>query len=206
MRALKMTVCISLAVSAAALSGCGKPASQASSEAAKPVSAMPAAAIGDFKNPMSAKPGLWQVNTDVAEMKTGKIATTLCVDAATGERWAKMAGQVSGRDIDCAKRDIVRTPTGVAIDQVCTTQGRTVTSHIDYTIVSDTEFKEVVKSTFSPEVAGHAGNTVAIDAVWKGECPANMKAGDIQVKIPGIGTQVINMDAALAHAKAAKAP
>ncbi len=204
MRSSTYMICLPLAV--LALSACSKPSHQMSNDSAKPASATPAVAMGDFKNPMSAKPGLWQINTDVAEMKTGKIATTLCVDAATGERWTKMAGQVSGHDIECPKRDIVKTPTGATIDQVCTTQGRTVTSHIDYTVVSDTEFKEVVKSTFSPEVAGHAGNTVAIDAVWQGACPANMKAGDIQVKIPGMGTQVINMDAAMARAKAMKAP
>ncbi len=201
MRNLRYNLCTGLVL--LGLAACGKPASHGESGAGAPADAPKAVVKSvDFRNPMAGKPGLWQISTVVPEMK-GPVDTSICIDATMGEKWLKMGGHISKDDVDCSKREIVRTATGAVIDQVCTVKGRTVTSHIDYTIISDSEFKETVHSTVSPATAGESDHTVDITGKWLGACPATMAPGDMEMNIPGLGKQVIKMHdmEAMAHMK-----
>ncbi len=193
MRYLRINVCLSVAL--IILSACNKPATQAAAPGvvAADTRAAPAMTIGAFKSPMAKKPGLWAMTVDMPDTKMKTMNNSVCVDETIADRWMKAAGQMGASDVKCSKHDITPTATGAVVDQVCETGGRTIASHIELTSISDTSFKQSVKSTMSPPVMGRSESDVEMVANWMGACPANMKPGDMEMEIPGVGKHVVHM-------------
>lgn len=163
-----------LCVTAAA---CNKPAQKVEDVTSKAAPAVAAKFDPMQANPLGRKPGLWRI-TNTVDGAASPVPMTICVDAALGEKMSQMAGQMRN-DIQCAQRDIRGTPTGAAIDQVCTMNGTTMTSHIEIVSASDAAFQQTIDSTYSPAMMGRTESKVVMDGQWQGACPADMKAGDM---------------------------
>lgn len=193
MRYLRRNVCLSVAL--IILSACNKPAAQASAPGATPAAehAGPAMTLGTFKSPMAKKPGLWEMTMDMPDTKMKTMKNSVCVDETIADRWMKAGGQMGMKDVKCSRHDVTPTATGAVVDQVCDTGGRTITSHIELTTISDTSFKQSIKSTMSPPVMGKSESDVEMTANWMGACPANMKPGDMEMDMPGVGKHVVHM-------------
>ena len=193
MRYSRRNVCLSVAL--IMLSACNKPATQASATGAMTADshATPAMTVADFKSPMARKPGLWAMTIDMPDSKMKSVKNSVCVDETVAERWMKAAGQMGASEVKCSRHDVTPTATGAIIDQVCETGGRTVTSHIELTAISDTSFKQSIKSTMSPAVMGRTESDVEMVANWMGACPAGMTPGDMEMDIPGVGKHVVHM-------------
>lgn len=170
--ALLATLCVTAAA-------CNKPAQKAEDAASKAAPAIAAKLDPMQANPLGRKPGLWQI-TNTVDGAASPMPMTICVDAALGEKMSQMAGQMSN-DIKCAQRDIRGTPTGAAIDQVCTMNGTTMTSHIEIVSTSDAAFQQTIDSTYSPAMMGRTKSKVIMNGQWQGACPADMKAGDMSM-------------------------
>lgn len=193
MRYLRRNVCLSVAF--IMLSACSKPATQASASGAPSADthAAPAMAVGEFKSPLARKPGLWEMTIDTGDARMKSMKNSVCVDDTIADRWMKAAGQMGAKDVKCSKHDVTPTADGAVIDQVCETGGRTVTSHIEVTTISDTSFKQSMKSTMSPPVMGKSESDVEMTANWMGACPSGMAPGDMQMDIPGVGKHIVHM-------------
>ncbi|MBW8734625.1 MAG: DUF3617 family protein [Asticcacaulis sp.] len=142
---------------------------------------------------MASKPGLWEMTMDMADTKMKSMKNSVCVDSTVADRWMKAGGQMGAKDVKCSKHDVTPTATGAVVDQVCETGGRTITSHIELTTVSDTSFKTSIKSTMSPPVMGRSESDVEMVANWMGACPSGMSPGDMEMDIPGVGKHVVHM-------------
>lgn len=189
--------CLTLILVTGAMAACSKP--EASKSADATASATPAAAAVDLSkaNPMGSRPGLWEMATTVDGVAV-PMKTTLCVDAALGERMDKMAGQMKA-DIDCPTRNIRQTATGAAIDQVCTMDGTTMTSQIEVATTAD-GFHQTVHTRYSPAYMGRTETNMVLDGKWQGACPADMKPGDMRMP----GGVVMNMYSLAEQAKKGK--
>ncbi len=189
---LRRNVCLSIAF--IMLSACSKPAPQASGPSVTAEShAAAATTVGTFQNPMARKPGLWEMTMEMPDTKMKTVKNSVCVDETAAQKWMKAAGQMGANDVKCSKNDVVPTATGAVIDQVCETGGRTINSHIELTTLSDTAFKQSIKSTMSPPVMGKSESDVEMTANWMGACPSGMSPGDMQMDIPGIGKHIVHM-------------
>lgn len=133
-----------------------------------------AAALGPVG--LSEKPGLWQLSTSMAQMPQPMVMK-ICVDAAMSDRLID-AGQHM-RGVSCSKRDLHLRPGGATVDSVCTTAGRTVTSHADIAMPTQTAFHETVQASISPSMGGHGQQRSTVDGQWQGQCPAGMHGGDM---------------------------
>jgi hypothetical protein len=179
--ALLASLCVTVA-------GCNKPAPNADEAGSKTAAAVAAKVDPMQANPLGRKPGLWRI-TNTVDGAPSPMPMTICVDAALGEKMSQMAGQMSN-DIQCAQRDIRGTATGAVIDQVCTMNGTTMTSHIEIVSASDAAFQQTIDSTYSPAMMGRQ---------WQGACPADMKAGDMRMPNGMVMNVYKMMEAAQKH-------
>lgn len=127
------------------------------------------------------KPGLWK-QTMLIEGLDAIQTTKLCLDAATDAKLAWWGQQ--GFKQSCSKSEVKREPDGSwRFSSVC--EGGGVKTTNDGTAVGDFNSRYQLKAESStsgapvPEMNG--SRTVTIDAEWVGECPANMRAGDIEL-------------------------
>jgi len=190
MRKACLNLCIAVAV--LGLAACSKPSEPPMGKTAELTPAAKAAGAADvvLANPLGRKPGLWEMTNTVDGTQVAAMKTVMCIDAALGEKMSKMAGNRKS-DIDCGQRNIMAMPNGAIIDQTCTMDKTTVTSHIEITSVSDSEFHQTIDSKFSPAVGGREQSKVSMDGKWLGACPSTMKPGDMQLP----GGIVVNMPA-----------
>jgi len=138
--------------------------------------------LGGGVSPPTRKPGLWQqtINNGSGPPRV----TSLCVDASTDQR-APVLGRQFRRGT-CSKYSITRGADGSYVsDSECQTDdgGVTVTNHTvatgdfqaNYSVVSDVTREGCV----DPSRDGEYKTTIT--AVYKGDCPANMKPGQIML-------------------------
>ena len=125
---------------------------------------------------LSQKPGLWQLSSSMAQMPHGMV-TKICVDASMTDHLIDTGQHVQG--VTCSKRDVRMRPGGATVDSVCTTAGRTLTTHADINMPTPASFHETVQTSFSPAIAGHSSQSSTVDGQWQGQCPAGMRAGDM---------------------------
>jgi len=170
----------------ATLAACGQ------KEGAKPATAAapgaetgsPAAVKADAAGSPRLKPGLWRV-TMTGE---GPVqAMRMCVDAAMQEKMSVIgAEQGAGA---CQENVVKPLPEGgFSFRAVCAsgiTQGGTTVTEGQITGDMTTRYVNRMTSTTTGAAVAHMNRTVSMTAegVFEGPCPADMKAGDME--IPG---------------------
>ena len=149
---------------------------------------------------LSEKPGLWQLTTTMAQLRRPMVSKT-CVDAAMSSRLVDDSQHMQG--ITCSKRDVHMRAGGATIDSICTTAGRTLTTHADINMPTPVAFHETVMTTVSPAIAGHSQQSMTIDGQWLGQCPAGMRPGDMTVangtNRPGMKLNMYDVTKAMHH-------
>jgi Protein of unknown function (DUF3617) len=118
------------------------------------------------------KAGLWEVKTTTSTGHSVQIQQ--CVDAKTDEAMQANVGAAPQRD--CSKRDVQKSGATITIDSVCTTAGKTRTSHMVITGSFDSDYTMVITSQSD---ALPAPRTTTMSAKWLGPCAADQKPGDM---------------------------
>jgi len=194
MTGMRMRTALVLIAALGLMAGCSKPktpeGAASGSEVAKP------AALADA-NPMQ-KPGLWEIATAIPGMPKG-IVSQLCVDQGLSGRMAEIGMKGMG-DTQCSQSNISKAGSTVDVDSVCQMSGRTVTSHIHMEMISDSEYHQIITSTMTPPISGDGKTETTVIGKRTGDCPADMKGGDMVIP----GGMKMNMYDALNRAAASK--
>ena len=121
------------------------------------------------------KPGFWEVV--VHNPAVPDITTKMCIDAETDQLFHKFSDDI--RTHHCAKHDVKITGETVVTDTACAVGGTTITTNSVTTFTGDSAYHVDVKMHFDPPKLGHSDIATTQDAKWIGECPADMKPGDL---------------------------
>lgn len=128
------------------------------------------------------KAGLWKQTTTAAGM--GDVPTVhLCLDAATDKKMAWWGQQ--GMRANCPQNEVTRNADGSwSFQSVCESPGGTKTTTKgqvsgDFQARYHVEAQNTTVGAPRPEMNG--SRAVTMDAEWVGECPANMRPGDLQL-------------------------
>ncbi|MFT4075830.1 MAG: DUF3617 family protein [Asticcacaulis sp.] len=179
-----------------ALAGCSPSKAPDGQASASAEVAKPAALAGT--SPILQKPGLWEISTEVQGLPKG-IVSQLCVDEALSGRMAEIGLKGMNGNTHCSQKNVVRTGSTLDIDSVCEMIGHTVTSHIHMEMVGDSEYHQTVTATTTPPMTGDGKSTTRITGKRTGDCPTDMKGGDMVMP----GGMKMNMYDAVSRAAAA---
>ncbi len=130
-------------------------------------------------NPMAQKPGLWEMTTSVTGMPTG-LVSKLCMDKGLSNRMIEIGMKAPG-NAQCTQSNVVKTEATVDIDSVCNMSGRKITSHIRMEMISDSAYHQTIVSTMEPPMGGDGKSITTVIGKRLGDCPADMKGGDMIV-------------------------
>ena len=179
MKRTTMTFGAAAAVALLALGGCGKKGEETTTVAlVKPVPAAPTA-------PPSRKAGLWEQKISTAGMNQ---TIKMCLDESVEQKmkWWGSQGPKSGNS-DCAEQSITpHAGGGWDFHSVCKMgESGTITSDGSATGDFGSHYKVDVTSVTagSPMAQANGTHKTTIEATWTGPCPADMKAGDME--LPG---------------------
>jgi hypothetical protein len=132
------------------------------------------------------KAGLWEIKS-----KAGKDATERtmqqCTDAATDQQLTSSSGGMTKEE--CSKRDVSAKGNVTTIDSVCTSGGKTHTSHI----VVTGSFESAYTADITSKEEGDSKDTnTTLDAKYLGACKSGQKPGDV-IMSGGFKINVIDM-------------
>lgn len=174
-----------------ALAACSKKTETAPTGAATNATATAPASSTGTLTPPSRKAGLWEQTVSTDQMKQ---TTRMCLDA-TVEAKMKWWGSQAGKS-ECSEQKITPHPGGGwDFHAVCPMgESGTITSDGQATGDFGSHYTVNVSSTTSgsPMPQANGVHKIAIDAVWKGPCPAEMHAGDMEMPS---GLKINMMDA-----------
>jgi hypothetical protein len=124
------------------------------------------------------KPGLWEI-TAHNPAPVPDVTMRLCIDPVTDQMFHKFSGDVRAKH--CQKNDMKVTGPTVTADSICKLGGTTVTTNSVMTYTGDGAYHVDIKTHFDPPKLGQSDVTVTQDAKWTGDCPADMKPGDLDM-------------------------
>ena len=188
MTVMRLTTSLVMMAALGLVAACSKPKAPegptAGTEAVKPAPLAQA-------SPMAQKPGLWEMTTSVQGMPAG-LVSKLCVDQGLSERMVEVGLKGTG-DAQCTQSHIIKTAATVDVDSVCHMSGRKITSHIRMEMINDSEYHQTIAATMEPPMSGDGKSTTMVIGKRLGDCPADMRGGDMIVP----GGMKINMYDAL---------
>jgi hypothetical protein len=123
------------------------------------------------------KPGLWEVT--VHNPAIPDVTTKMCLDAETDQLFHKFSDSI--RTHHCAKHDVKFTGDTVQSDTSCTAGGTTVTTSSTTKFSGDSAYHVDINIHFDPPKLGHSDMSTSQDGKWVGDCPADMKPGDLML-------------------------
>jgi len=179
-----------------ALAACSKKA--ADTGQAVTASATAPAAPAAPATPPPRKAGLWE-----QKISTGSMQQTMkmCLDASVDQKMKWWGSQAKGKS-DCTQQTVTPHPGGGwDFHAVCPMgESGTITSDGSATGDFGSHYKVEVTSvtTGSPMAQANGTHKTSIEATWTGPCPADMKAGDMEMP----GGMRINMTDAMNGAAA----
>jgi len=188
-----------------ALSACSKKSDTAATGTAAPTTATASVSTSSGPtgpmNPPPRKPGLWD---NKIEAHGTKQTVKMCIDATVDQKMKWWGSQASGKlKSDCTQQTITPLPGGGWRFHAVCNMGESGTTTSDGQATGDfsSHYKVEVTSVTagSPMAQANGSHTTTIEADWLGPCPADMKAGDMDV-----GGYKINMLAGADAEAAAK--
>jgi hypothetical protein len=131
------------------------------------------AALADDYPPR--RPGLWEVTMGAA----GAPGPTLkmCIDAETDQIFHQVGTDFKTKR--CDQSDVKVNGTTVTADGECKVHGTTITTTSTTNFTGDSAYHTDIKSHFDPAFLGKTDTTMTQDGKWTGDCPADMKPGDM---------------------------
>jgi hypothetical protein len=134
------------------------------------------ASVGSAAPPLR-KPGLWAQTMTLSGSKLPPQTSKLCVDAKTSDLLLN-AGQTAANQ-SCSKHDIQMTGAVMTVDTVCRLGSTTLTSHARTSFSGDSAYHTDVTTHSDPPIGKRPDSSMAIDGHWEGQCPADMRPGDV---------------------------
>lgn len=123
------------------------------------------------------KPGLWDMSVSTEGAK-GLSSVKQCIDKETDAKLQKaaMAGQAGE---SCSKNEVTAVSGGYRMLSVCSVGGSTITSDGMLKGSFDSGYTGDIVVKYDPPMFGQSESKVGVTAKWLGECPPNMKPGDM---------------------------
>jgi hypothetical protein len=115
------------------------------------------------------KAGLWEIT--IAGPHSIKVRQ--CSDAATDHAMAQAGIGLPG---DCPTHDVQESGSGITIDSVCKSAGRTTTSHI---VITGSLSSKYTMTMTSQAPGASVRGPMTLYAEWLGPCRADQKPGDV---------------------------
>ena len=125
------------------------------------------------------KAGLWEITMSPPNPKFPPTVERVCLDAATNALLYK-AGAGAGKKL-CSKTDVQSSGGKVVVDSVCKIGSTQATTHSVTILSGATGYHTDTAVHYDPPMFGRSESTSSQDGKWSGECPADMKPGDIVV-------------------------
>jgi hypothetical protein len=125
--------------------------------------------------PLSRKPGLWEVRTSIASGGAPAQTVKQCIDAATDQMLQSSAGPLNAAA--CPERNLQRSNDAVTIDSTCTIGGKPATAHTVITGSFDSAYT-MTATARSQEIPG-GEMAMTMEGKWLGPCAPDQKAGDV---------------------------
>jgi hypothetical protein len=138
------------------------------------------AAVADSFPPR--KPGLWEMGINPGEgVPPQKVSQ--CIDKETDAKLQEsvMSGPGGGAAEKCSQNKIEAVAGGYKTHSECKFAGATAISNGMFTGDFNSEYKAEISITYSPPLFGQASGKVTMSGKWLGECPTNMKPGDMKM-------------------------
>lgn len=132
------------------------------------------------------KPGLWEINMNAAEPNAPQRLQKVCLDPVTDQLLYKVGAGASQKL--CNKLDVRNSGGKVVVDSECHIAGSTATSHSVTTFSGDTAYHTDVRVHYEPAMFGRTDSASIHEARWIGECPSDMRPGDVLLTSPRLPT------------------
>jgi hypothetical protein len=129
------------------------------------------------------KPGLWQITMEMGNPKIPPRVEKVCLDAATDQLLYKVGAGASQKM--CSKVDINNVGGKVVVDSVCSFGSTKATTHGVTTMSGDSAYRTDITVHYDPPLFGKSDSAMTHQAKWMGACPADMRAGDVEVEVSG---------------------
>jgi hypothetical protein len=123
------------------------------------------------------KAGLWEVA--VHNPAVPDVTMKLCIDPDTDQMFHKFSGDVRAKH--CQKNTVNVSGTTVTAESVCLLGSITTTTDAVTTFTGDSAYHVDIKMHFDPPKLGQSDVAITQDAKWTGDCPADMKPGDMDM-------------------------
>jgi hypothetical protein len=133
-------------------------------------------AAADEKVTIKRKPGLWEVSVS-ADGKSLPGSMKQCADEATDAQMMQMA---QGQSESCKMGELRKIDSGYEFSSECKMGPSTITSQGVFKGDFETSYTGEVVTKMTPPVFGRGEAKSTIQAKWLGDCPADMKPGDMQ--------------------------
>lgn len=143
------------------------------------------------------KAGLWEATVSINGGGAPQVSKQ-CVDASTEESLRGLVGQGGPKGL-CAVNTVEKVSGGYKLHTECSIAGSSMITDGSFTGDFEREYKGTLVSVMKPAMVGTGRTETTIHAVYKGECPSDMKPGDISVN----GGAVVNATESVAKAQAA---
>lgn len=143
------------------------------------------------------KAGLWEATISVSGGGVPQVSRQ-CVDASTEESLRALVGQGGPKGM-CPVNKVERTSGGYSMHTECSIGGSSMVSNGTFSGDFESEYRGSIVTEMTPAIMGSGRTETTIVAVYKGECPSDMKPGDISVN----GGPVVNANESVAKAQAA---
>ena len=127
------------------------------------------------------RPGLWEIAIGTGQGPTSHKMSQ-CIDKETDAKLQEnvMAGP-GGASQKCSKNELKPISGGYQIHSECEFAGTTATSNGTFLGDFNSEYKADISITYSPPIFGQGAGKVTMNGKWLGECPSNMKPGDMKM-------------------------
>ena len=123
------------------------------------------------------KPGLWEIQSSMQGLSQKMPSAKQCVDASTDLEMRNLAQ--TGPGSACSKQETKKVGDTYVTDAVCNMGGSTITSHSVASGDFASGYHVEATSKMDPPMMGRGSTNVIVDAKYLGECPADLKPGDI---------------------------
>ena len=121
------------------------------------------------------KPGLWEIQTTLAEM--GGVTNTLqiCID----EEFDDLMDTRGDEDTDCSEQTVRRDGNRMLVDAVCRIDGTTATLRGVFAGDFSSRYQGEIKTTYDPPIQGMATSHLALEARWLSACLPGQQPGQV---------------------------
>jgi hypothetical protein len=125
------------------------------------------------------RPGLWQM-TNFKEDGTKLQTSTRCIDAASEARVREFANRPETKEA-CPKNTTEKKGDVYESYSECNIMGSKTITISRTTGDFNSEYTTTIETTMEPPMRGMAKRVSRSESKWLGECPPNMKPGDVSV-------------------------